>query len=143
MRPITFSKNSWHYRLANYFNSGDALRHTTDLCSYVKLVGVSMFLAFVIALLVTFAAVCTGDALAWIAAMITSGSMFAGDPPATIAAAGWTVVCALAIWIGWCEYRADHPKPEPTTPSFVAVAYSSLKDKLCFRVQFVDPKSDK
>lgn len=143
MRPITFSKNSWHYRLANFFTSGDVLRHTTDLCSYVKLVGVSMFLALLITLLVAFVTACTADALAWIAAMITAGSLFQGDPPALVAIAGWIIVGAMVLWIKWCEYRFDHPKPEPSTPSFVAVAYSSIKDKLCFRVEFVAPEADK
>jgi hypothetical protein len=150
MKELNFSKNSWHYKLAKL---GEYNEYRPDFCHYVRsaifggIIGL-MFL-FVGTMMMFF----LGDFFAYLAAMVTTGLWFNLDPHlgAQVIIGLLLIATAIGCLISFHYFKEKRREakqqklwearergeeiPEPK-PSFIATAYTSLKDKTCFRVRF-------
>lgn len=149
MKPLKFSKNSWHYKVATKFGGLEAWGDL-DFCEYVRSVLLGIFLLSMIAIICFAGLFALADWMAWVSAMIITGSMITPSEPATIITACWVI----AFIIIGCVYGSriyDNRKEArrleafkawqaggeyiPTQPGFITMAYRTLKEKTCFRVE--------
>ena len=152
MKPITFSKDSWHFKLMSNMNHlpDNYDRYdpapSTDICAYSrKLFTCLLVVAIVVMIAVMAGPVTWGDCIAWLVACNVTGQWIL--PDGLGAGAIGEVVIAIAIGIAWCittmyiKYktwkRANKPKENvPDEPSIIYEIYRKFKDKTCVRINF-------
>ena len=123
MKTVVVDRKSWHYRLTQILYWGEP----GDMCCYIHRVMWSML--FVAGLITIGAGVVgsAGDALAWAVAGILHGFVRVEFGLFFLVLLG----SALAVW--GCAtvtvVTANH------SPSFLRNAYSSLKDRVCYRLE--------
>lgn len=149
MKTLEFSSNSWHYTFAA---RGGYWPASQDFCQYVRCVIWGFIKLVGIACMIFGAIYCVGDYIAWVVECINTRSFVKIDPftdPWTIGRTITSVVLYLFITIVAIAYAiliADYYQESRSTskqvveekPSFIAEAYRSFKDKVCFRVTFKD-----
>jgi len=149
MKELNFSRDSWHYKLAQMgeYNPG-----RPDFCHYVRSVLLGGFFFFILCTFALAGIVCLGDFIAYIVAAYTTGLWFKLQPDL-----GAQIIICLLIFsavIGALitiflykekrrEAKADRLRAamalgeemkEPE-PGFIGHAYKSLKEKTCFKVK--------
>lgn len=136
---ITINRNSWHYRMAklgsNYGPSG-------TLCPYVREVFLGMFLFSLIVFLLGLFAIM--NILGIVAAFQGIWSTDIVFPIVNLCSLALAFFITLSIL--WSEYgykvrawqyeRKGQSKAVPNTPSFVALWWRSVHDKLCPYLDF-------
>lgn len=153
MKAITLKKNSWHYWLAT--NIGDYKEYQKDFCAYVRSVLFSIIAgAFIVALFgsiglfILYAigrevyALYTCVISGWIG--ISTVCSYGKFEDATTGAFAGLAVCAAILAVIVLLYKRKERirkeiyagRRKMPEPSFVALAYRSLKEKTCFRVEF-------
>ena len=148
MKTLNFNKKSWHYWFAKM---GDYDHSRPDFCHYVRSALMGMFFSAVISVFVAAAIYGTGDFIAWIIAMITTGLWFNLVPDLGAFVIGGTLIFAgtIAGLVGFSAFREKRRRAhfqklqdairngkqlvEPT-PSFIVTAYRTFKDKTCFKI---------
>lgn len=157
MKAITLKKNSWHYWLAT--NVADYKEYHNDFCAYVRSVflGLIFFCFFTCVFGVmgfgtlyaigrTLYSLYTCKIAGWfgIVTACTYGNFEEVTLSFMVGIASILGLIALGIWrytykdkIQKEIYAGLRKAPEP---SFIALAYQSLKGKTCFRVQFQEKK---
>jgi K+-sensing histidine kinase KdpD len=143
MKTLEFNANSWHYWLATKVASFD--HDDSNFCAYVRSV---LFGAFMISILAGFAsAVLFAIGLeirAFYTCFFTPVCTFGKNEQGI--AIGFAILFAVIGLIGlmvWHRNRVerirseiyDGIRPEPQ-PGFISMAYKSIKEKTCFRVEF-------
>ncbi len=143
MKTLNFNKKSWHYWVAT--KMGDFDFTAGDFCAYLRSVFLGLFFLLVIAAFVallmyfiglelraaytcTFSKVCTFG---------KTEEAFADFVAGLTAFAGFLALCSRN------EKRKARIRAElnsgvrkPQQPGFLAMAYKSLKEKTCFKVEF-------
>ena len=156
MKPITFSVNSWHYKMVDkviglprgYFNEDLPM----DLCTYFRKLMLCLFMltvaaAFIIGLVI----IPLADLSAWVlAGLITGWTDTLGVGGVIIGEAIIAVLFGIAAGIVFSlealkkRKQANRLKnreareagvPEPT-PSIMVELYRKFKDKTCVRIEF-------
>ena len=139
MNPITFSKKSWHYRLATM--GRQYVPDSLDICAYIRtMLGnilVNMLTALFVGaigfslLILAVAAVSFWVWLIWnqFAPTIMWEMAFGG----MLANIAFGVVFLAKQWTDRMPIKYDVDIP---TPSFVGAAWRSIKSKTCARVYF-------
>lgn len=151
MNTPVYKRNSWHYRFAKRHDSDIRYYDEYDICSYVRAVinGLGTFCVWtVIAGLIALSII---GAIVYIAASTIYGvaEMPLGIIPGV--AVGIVVVLAIAVailervwdnlttvlnkWIGGIMSRRPRRAPKR---SFIKDAWYSFKNKVCFKVKFVN-----
>jgi hypothetical protein len=148
MNSITFSKNSWHYRLVTFIKSRNYV--STDFCGYFWDVVTSIIAAFIIfcgLLFVTLATIIYP--LIYLVVSLQNG--FFDVPQEVIIGTTIDVFFILIsiffyiqeVWYPeykerkyWRNFSKLTELPKPKEPSFIAMSWNKFKDKTCFRVEF-------
>ena len=162
------SKVGWKQR---YYSKKLDRWMDTDFCSYVRWVILGIIVATIWGTLLAGVAgiyLYSGYyTVHWIIDMIHQGRFFKGPPEMVpfIFITGITLGVGIVLGLIWCVAQAlewrDHrrylaselarsklgqptlgPTPVPKEPTFVQVAYRSIKDKVCFRINLVDSNND-
>ena len=139
MKPISFTKNSWHYWIATRF--GD-LRgcYSTDFCYYMRQVFRGIFVATLMLSLASIVTTLIVSGIITIVAktfglvlhlplILQTGGVFAVG----IVAAVFAMVCCAFI-ADWIIHIVRCPKK---SLGFIRQAYTSWREKLCVRVDFI------
>lgn len=130
-------KNSWHYKLAKMGNNGNTIwSEEYSICQYTRKV---MFGA----LLFTFMCLMGGFLISWVGIALYEivGAIFgfAVLGPAAATFMGFTGAIGLIALYGLIKDRWQEKSRvllKKDNNSFVASAYKSYKDKICFPVKF-------
>lgn len=149
MKTVTFSKDSWHYKLVNKLSDYGPRK---DRCAYARQVVFCSFAALVmVCAFIVFVPVAWGDFLSWGLAQLITGQWV--DPNIStlytlvellITAAGfvmysldrfdkWRVDRKLAKRLAMEEAGIVIPPPEP---SIIAEMWIAFKEKTCARIEF-------
>lgn len=144
MKNLTFSKTSWHYRLATSDFGNYVPEHTNDhvpvhdFCRYIQAVlraGLILLLFGTCVLLLWYmlANLVLGLAFSlyygtWLANEVGMGAMYAIG-----VGAGFLVVRAMIVFLVDFIYNDG-----PHTDGFIKNAYHSLKNRFCARITFID-----
>lgn len=151
MTPITFNQNSWHVWLVDHFSPTYATC-CRDICSYIK------WFVFSVVVFLVIAAFCCGylygaiynlevlfGHVQWVGdeAVKKGATVPFGQIWASIfdVVTGVVLVVGSIIWAAWLGSKirlknANFPPKPPKPPGFLKIAYRSLKDKVCFTVEF-------
>lgn len=138
MEETVFSKNSLWYRFATVYGwMTTAPWQTYSICAFVRHVVWGMFLATTVAVVIgLFVGATIGDFGAWIVASIVAGQLLQPDEGAIITITLAAVVCGLVAWYWAATIREKFTTVPAKQPGFVSQAYTSWKEKTCFRVRF-------
>ena len=151
MKELTFNRNSWHYRLVQWWSADSSFRYrdSVDICTYVWLVIKSTaFVAFMIVFTLGFSfGMIIGPLMGAVSWSIDS--MFAGHfvVQGTFAKIffgelyGITVLSIIhAVCYGvpklyyWIRHRSHEQTDKPD--NFLRAAYTKFKDKTCVKINF-------
>jgi hypothetical protein len=133
MKEFTLSKNSWHYKLANFGMGGGILRvdDETDICSYIRafLVGTFIF---------TFVASVFAMLGGWVAFSVYNIiGYFAWGME--IASYVWVLVLIVGgLFSGVASVAggvALREKLDNTESGFIRLAYQKFKNKTCVKIK--------
>ena len=167
MKAIDINKKSWHFWLASKVGWRESKYHKklrtrvpTDFCYYVRRVILGIICASIwgsfIASVVGLYLYSGYFTVNWIMDMTHQGRFFKGPPEITpfIVVNFVVIIVAVVLGVIWCriqllEWRdkrgyaarliaRNQATTVPKEPSFVQVAYTSIKDKVCFRINIVD-----
>ena len=146
---IEFSRNSWHYRAADFISTGGVPR---SLCPYVRAV---MFGGFFWTVLVSFASWLVVSFLLTVAALVTGGSflalpqwiqvgtivtMFLGALVAAIYGAEqyqeWKNRRRYAKYEAEYQAKRDGGEYVPPQPSLLRLYWNALHEKICPVIEF-------
>jgi hypothetical protein len=143
MKTISLNTKSWHWRLATVYKDFNPHATNSNLCDYTKHVILGFTNVMWIILFAGIYAVCLADTTCWLLAGLVVGTL---AEPAIGGFCVW-VVLAPAIIVGLValvtgivvgkEYASEfieefHATKEP----FYYLWYKSVKDKVCYRVNF-------
>jgi hypothetical protein len=153
MKKLTYSKNSWHYRLARqigyspdwgYDDEGNSNKDFGDICSYWRhVVGAVLVIAIIFAIIYVVATLSVHLIMGivfsllygmWLGTLVAEATLF-------FIGAGITLLVIFEgiprVYSSYKEYRYDHPK-QPKPDGFIKEAYRSFKNKTCVQVKFTD-----
>lgn len=143
MKTLELKEKSWHYFLAVVM--GNYKTGRGDFCSYIRNVFIGLFFTSVCATIVSAILFAIGmEVRAMYTCWFTPVCTFGKDEQAI--ATGFAIIVLvvasimLSIWYG--NYQDDRRVEiecgirQPRQPGFVALAYKSIKEKTCFRVEF-------
>lgn len=151
MKPITFNKNSWHYRLVTYLHGapdrydyyGEPIH--VDRCSYAKtLFGCLLLVAVCTAVVFFMGVVPWVNFAVWVYVGLTNHWTpldFTGVGALSEVAIGALFgLCYLAVTSydkskAWRKARKQL-NGEPDEPSIVREIYRMFKDKTCMQIEF-------
>jgi hypothetical protein len=143
MKTLKFNSKSWHYWLATRVS--DFSLYNGDFCSYIRSV---LWGAFVVTILTAASLFCLyalgRDIYAAYTCLFTKvcayGKFEEAVTTAIVIVATIVVFIALCIWY---QNRKDRIRDEinngirePSQPGFMSMAYKSVKEKTCFKVEF-------
>lgn len=145
MKSITFSKNSWHYRLVSFIKPPYQI--SDDFCGYFWDVIISAFsLVCMISALVFFTLLLLIHPLLYLAVSLQYGFF---DLPAPVGVGLFldigSILIILFFYIIDIWYPAYQEKKywnnfskmtELPKPSFIMMSWNKFKDKTCFKVEF-------
>lgn len=145
MKKFKVNKNSWHYRFQDYVGTQPYYRE--DFCSYwrglVLAIGivstVTLFMGFLLCIAVMSASVTgIGIIAIWNPAFATSplGSVVGIVPGAIF----WGAIYGIMYLIRRAVTKSVDYKNEIALrePGIIATKYQSLKDRVCYKVEFYD-----
>ena len=143
MRSATFSRKSWHYRLASVYSDGNDY-NMRNICSYTRKVLKGLILAAFIVGLFSFISFPFGGVVLYIVACLQTGLWFNPfdytshmDKIIDV----WVLFISIYIFVGtimgivygvyFCFRSIRKTTP---MPSAVSEMYEAFHDKTCFRV---------
>lgn len=153
MKPISFNRSSWHYKLATEWGDLNKCYETTNICHYTRQVLRGLLLATVAALMVAFI---TGFVLFIVAQTIAMWAFIliegnqsavelhsagvAGTMMLGIVLAGWLFDRAFKWANRWTYARQQQRefKSLSKEDSFVATGWQAWRQKMCMRVNIID-----
>lgn len=135
MKTFEFSKDSWHYKIVDTWDSRlTRWTDNVDLCEYVRALIFAMILyGFICAMALTLV-----FANLYMIAN-TFSFLFLGyvlDPFTVIVGITEIVMGSLVGFILWNEKRKLHEIENPSKPGFIGLAYRGWKEKFCARIEF-------
>lgn len=138
MKTITISRSAWHWRLLNYLNW--EARWTDDFCSYCRWLAWALVVSAAGLVVIGLAGWCLVDFAMWVASWVKYGfDGGAGVGAILVAIVLFLVVVVGTIFIAGHLLGAAAVKIPTLLPEdskdFVASAWESFKDKVCFRVE--------
>jgi hypothetical protein len=143
MKTLKFNSNSWHYWLATKI--GDFDPDDGDFCSYIRHVifgALGSLFAVTAASVVLYALGREVYAAytCWFTSVCTFGKFESAVVAMACAVAAFSAFIGLAVWYSNYRMRVRSEirnglRSEPQ-PGFVKVAYRSIKEKTCFKVEF-------
>lgn len=142
MKNIEIDRSSWHYKLANYPNP---IIVANDLCGYIRQVAWSLFVLLVIFVLGCLFFASAVDFMLYLIVFFKQGILYqfvAFDIHGIgiVAASTFIVIFGFVIltFMGSCYKFIENKLYENSdnNPSFISVAYSSIKNKYCARLTF-------
>lgn len=142
MKPQTYSKKSLHYRLAHvYAKCYEWDLQYMNICEYTRKVLFGFFLAILLSFVVGGVLGGFTDFLIWFYVALTTGQYVELH---SVGIFGVSIVVGSLVLVGsamlkdkyhsYKRHKVIHEQPKP--PSFIAEAYRSFKDKVCFKVNF-------
>lgn len=143
MKTLEFKSNTWHYWLAATVGSYES--SDGNFCAYVRSVLFGAFVVLFMGGLVGALMYAIGlEVRAFYTCFFTPVCTFGKDEQAIATGAGVilgvVVFAFLYIWnenrkdqIRWEIESGERKQPEP---GFISMAYKSIKEKTCFRVEF-------
>lgn len=150
MKPITFSKDSWHFKLMdkmhrlprNYDEYAD--NPTTDICAYSRRLFTSLLIVACMAMPAAMAGpVAWGNCIAWLVVGCVTGQWVTLDGLGAAAPVEVFVVAAIGIaWgittlhIKYKQWKYVNKKLPVEEPSIIYEIYRKFKDKTCVRINF-------
>jgi hypothetical protein len=140
MKTVKVNKKSWHYQLADMgANPYSVKTQANDFCSYIRLVFKGIFFYFLIIVFGSlFAYIMLVEPMMW--AISGFDRLFLeGNDAIKFGTGCWAIVvfCVTMFFISeWSDKRKRIRAENPSEPSFVAVAYDSIKNKICFKVDY-------
>ena len=132
MNTIKLNRNSWHYRLYEYYANN--YHEPNDICVYTQNVILGAITVFFITLVAIVASFAVGDFLLW-----SYFNLFVGSVGMETPAAIFLIFSAFAVIIFGIGTFQDYSKFHD---NFVTSAYRSYKDKYCVKVE-VEGEKDK
>lgn len=144
MKPLNFSANSWHYRLARF---GDEFRQRdlSNICSYTRAVINGAFLCLLIVASGSVVTAVAAEGLTWVLVTILNQVWIEPDTFAVIFVFLMAIVLAVCITalIGYLWRCTSAAGRERLTDTFVANSYRSFKSRFCVPVRIMsDTGSD-
>jgi hypothetical protein len=154
MKQHTFSKDSWHFWLANIGTTRVYEWEELDICSYIRTViyGAITLGAATLAVIgiVTFFGYGFITLGMWFAECISTGVWVLPNPIAGMVLIGMILTAFGFLIFGirilldkaidrYVDYTIEQRHPQLASkeePSFIALAYSKFKNKTCFRIIF-------
>jgi len=145
MSDRSFSKDSWHYRLATVYQFDVFSTPKEDICGYVRQVIYGMFTASMISIVSAFFIWCLIQP--WLYFFVDGWYKPSGNNSMALAI-GMTlyimafVIACILLYVGKIKvYLKEHTNwyNKEQKPSFIKQAYSSWKDKTCYKITFYDP----
>jgi hypothetical protein len=156
METHKFSINSWHYQMTKFLFPLE-IQNVNDLCGYLRLVIAALMIStviFIVASTLSIAAAFgTANLLAWIVFVVLHG-LISMDGPAVVVS-GVIIAISAAMLLNHIannrraisnRIKSILPErwvaEEQKDPSFITLAYRSLKSKICYKVEFIDSEED-
>jgi hypothetical protein len=166
MKSISFSRNSWHFKLLCLMNERYSWREPKDLCAYIRAFSWSLLKVAFIMLFIVSAVTLLGFALFSAGAcetgmtktecgnflelqygsiLIGIYSFICGSSFIALAALTCTILWYVVSFLGTIitgyleDVRKEREGREPkpeAEPNFIKLAYQSIKTKTCFRLEF-------
>lgn len=144
MKTLELKEKSWHYFLAVTMG-GYIPRRGGDFCSYIRNAVLGLFFMSIWATIVSLVLFAIGlEVRAMYTCWFTPVCMFGKDEAAI--ATGFAILAAIVAFGTSCVWYARYKERvgieiecgerQPRQPGFVAMAYKSIKEKTCFRVEF-------
>jgi hypothetical protein len=141
MQTVNFSKTSWHYWMVKTFSSKPP---KSDLCAYIRQFIGSIILAVALAVVASLVVAFVGGGI--IAGFVLLFQLFSGSAVGIsnvflVVGGIFDIVLLLfsvfvfggtAASVAWAEHRE---KAGPSN-NFVVLAYRTIKDKVCFKINF-------
>jgi cell division protein FtsW (lipid II flippase) len=134
MKPLEFSNQSWHYRLAKF---GNQYRKVSDICSYTRSVITGACCLTLVVLTILVFLFPAAHTLAWMAAMVMTLSWIQPGELALVIPLLILVVLSLAA----VTYLGKYLDERKRSDSFLSAARSSYLDKFCVPVKILDHKN--
>ena len=138
MNIHTFSKNSIHYRLANFPEKNIWDSDQVDICTYTKLVlrGAASFLGLTLLILTILTTFMFGlwDTMAWGWQCYELGHFIEPGKAATVFMAIVSAVLIIIIYAACRMYMEE--LSTNYTPTFVTAVKQKIKSKTCFLINF-------
>ncbi len=126
MREISIDRTSWHYWFASL---GDGA-NTSDFCAYCRSVFGGMMTCLFLAFVIAFLSAIAGSVLGWFLAGIMGSFTMPLD-----AALGGVALLSIAGIVCAVYLPAKRLKAIAQENEFVHTAYTSMKEKICFKVR--------
>jgi hypothetical protein len=143
MKTLNFNKKSWHHWLAATVASYDD--DDGNFCSYVRSVLWGAFVVVVLssmggALLFAVGLEIRAAYTCWFTPVCTYGKSEQAITTGAEILAATFALCAFCIWNENRKMRIrieiHNGTRQTSQPGFIALAYKSIKEKTCFRVEF-------
>jgi hypothetical protein len=143
MKTLKFNSNSWHYWLATKI--GDFNPYDGDFCSYVRHVIFGALAALFAGAAASGVLYALGREVyaaytCWCTSVCTFGKFESAVAAMACAVAAFFALIGLAVWCSNYRMRVRREirnglRSEPQ-PGLVKIAYKSIKEKTCFKVEF-------
>jgi hypothetical protein len=143
MKTLKFNAKSWHYWLATKIGDFDA--DDGDFCAYVRSVIFGFFMLGLFGSCAFFLLYALGREVyaaytCWFTPVCAYGNFERAFTIAVVVLAAIAGIVALCIWNEnrKMKIRAEINKGlrQPSEPGFISMAYKSIKEKTCFKVEF-------
>ena len=134
MKTLTINTNSWHFWIAKQASNAILC---TDICSYLRQIFKGLIgLCFLTVVIIAFGTITlwpTGNFIGWLIAGLINGFVSPEVAIIFMTAVGCGII--FLAFKGLFMFARTFRSHEP---EFVAVAYSNIKDKICYRIDFKD-----
>lgn len=149
MKPLNFSRNSWHYKLAKIggLRVYDWEGYAVSICDYTTKVIVGLIKFLVGFIVFTALSICLMDAIIWTIVYVSHGfTLFNMHFTGYLAACIITVSIILGIMtvLAYCithlQDKISENISEKSHDNFITNAYDSLKNKFCVPVTFSEDR---
>lgn len=151
MKKHTITTKSWHYKFTSRFTEMSGDYAPSDICGYRrKFMRAFVNMLVIYFLIAIFVALPIVDTACWLAASISSGHFYWRN--LNEGTQIWLLivsVISMMFLVGWiyachkerqaarrAQDRFNGIKPSIKEPGTIAVAYRSMKEKFCVKVDF-------
>lgn len=146
MKPITFSKTSWHYKLVDKMDflppeyEWDGTPIPTDICTYSRKLFACIGLCLLLGTIaLTIGPVAFANFFSWIAVRFVTGQWAMLDTVGCIAIAELMLAAfGMIRYFGQkvIDSRKAIKSHVPNKPSIIREIYRKFKDKTCVQINF-------
>jgi hypothetical protein len=134
MKAYNLSKESWHFRLANFGARRIYPEDGSDICEYIRaMVGGTFLLALSIAGAILGASWVGFSVYNLYEIAIGAGVLEIYTALLLFLLGALALFISVAVVVDWFHNRPDKPEVEP---GFAKLAYRKFKNKTCFRLDF-------